>query len=66
MYIKLILYWVLNTSNVITAPAVGVCEQTVDYFFHGLRNIVIRDYDRANNKLGGEGIIVEIDKSFFC
>lgn len=64
--VKIIIEWALMTSYVNMAKALNVSRQVCADFCHRLRYLVSLDFDRDSIKLGGEGIMIEIDESLFA
>lgn len=62
---KLIIHFVLQSKYQNMQAIFNCSRQFVYEFYHRLRFIALRNYDRKNVKLGGPGIIVEIDESLF-
>ena len=45
---------------------IEICRQTISKMYTRLRNICSESIDRQNIKLGGDGVIVEIDESLYA
>lgn len=63
---KLIIHWVLQTKYNAIGNIFDCSRQAVADFYHRLRFVAVEDYCKNTIKLGGPGVIVEIDESLFA
>ena len=63
---KLIFYWAIQVKITDIANILDVSAKTIVKYFKIIREICIKALNRENLKIGGPGIVVEIDESLFA
>ncbi|RNA22441.1 transposase [Brachionus plicatilis] len=63
--LKIFLHWCFQMFEKDIKDLVGVSIPTISKISQRLRLICLKDFDKANIRLGGDGLIVEIDESLF-
>lgn len=63
--IKLILYWAIQTPQIVQTKLLQISRNTIISFQQSMRLIAIRALNKDNVVLGGNGMVVEVDESLF-
>ncbi|CAF0729237.1 unnamed protein product [Brachionus calyciflorus] len=63
--LKIIFHWCLQMNHIDVKKLVGVSEPTINKIFQKIRLLCLNDLKRESFILGGEGEVVEINKSLF-
>lgn len=63
---KLIIHWVVQTKYTAIGSFLGTTRQSIGEFYQRIRFVVITEFIKSDLKLGGTGVIVEIDESLFA
>ena len=63
--LRLCYHFCAKASNTTTQAYTGHSELTISLYFDRIRDLICSSLETTSEKIGGEGIIVEIDESKF-
>ncbi|KAI4293486.1 hypothetical protein PAPHI01_2760, partial [Pancytospora philotis] len=63
---KLIFLWAREIPIHEAVDFVGICRKTISEMYARLQNLIVEDAARVPVRLGGHGVLCQVDESLFC